>query len=144
MKIKSYLMIMILLIGLIFMAVPAQAQRACWQIDGFTDKMELGYERHTVHYVVHGKWVAETSYFLPAVGNLSPDGAGWNLGIHFTNNTTAFGDFDNCVLDADLNSSLNGPFAFDCGAGGWTGTGTMSLISCPITESAAIGPAFGE
>jgi hypothetical protein len=144
MKIKSYLMIMILLISLIFMAVPAQAQRACWQFDGFSDQMELGYERHTVHYVVHGKWVAGTSYFMPVVGNLSPDGAGWNLGIHMTNNTTAFADFDNCVLDADLNGSLNGPFTVDCGAGGFTASGTISLISCPIAESAADGPAVGE
>jgi hypothetical protein len=143
MKIKSYLMIMILLTSLIFMAVPAQAQRACWQLSPFIDKIELGYERHTVHYVLHGKWVT-SSYFLPVVGNLSPDGAGWNLGIHGTNNTTSFGGFDNCVLDADLNGSFTGPWTLDCGAGGFTNSGTLTLISCPIAESDEDGPAAGE
>jgi hypothetical protein len=129
MKIKSYLMIMILLISLIFMAVPAQAQRACWQ--------------HSNHFLVHGKWVT-SSYFLPVVGNLSAEGTGWNLGIHGSNSSASFGDWDNCVLDARLDSSFTGPWTLDCGAGGFTNSGTLTLISCPIAESAEDGPAAGE
>jgi hypothetical protein len=160
MKNKPYVLIMILLIGLFFMTAPAQAQRACWQLSPFIDnpaqaqracwqlspfidKIELGYEGHSNHFLVHGKWVT-SSYFLPVVGNLSAEGTGWNLGIHGSNSSASFGDWDNCVLDARLDSSFTGPWTLDCGAGGFTNSGTLTLISCPIAESAEDGPAAGE
>lgn len=42
------------------------------------------------------------------------------------------------------NSTFNGPWALDCGAGGFTVSGTLTRITCPAAPSAAAGPVAGE
>ena len=136
---------MILLGGVLLAAIPAHAQTVCWQLSPFIDKIEVGYESHGGHYVLHGKWVA-SSYFMPVVGDASGDAPGsFNMGLHATNNTTAFGGFRNGVLDAQLSSStLNGTWQLDFGSGGFTNSGTLTSIACPIAGSEESGPAAGE
>ena len=143
---KAVGFIMILLVGVFLMAIPAQAQTVCWQLAPYIDKIEVGYEAHGGHYVLHGKWVAGTSYFMPVVGDVSSDAPGsFNMGLHATNNTTAFGGFKNGVLDAQLSSStLNGTWILDFGSGGFTNSGTLTNIPCPIAASEESGPVAGS
>ncbi|OHB70207.1 MAG: hypothetical protein A2W23_08125 [Planctomycetes bacterium RBG_16_43_13] len=145
MKTKACL-IMILLIGLFLMTASAQAQTVCWKLDPYIDKIEVGYESHSGHYLVNGKWVASGLYFLPVVGSLSSNAPGnFNMGLHATNDTTYFGGYDNCVLDAELSSTtLNGTWKIDCGGGGLTNSGTLTKITCPIAASEESGTAAGE
>jgi hypothetical protein len=128
------------LVWLFSAATPAKADflgTFCWNWDTNIDNFELSVTDNGGHFLVHGKWVAKfldlTFYFIPVVGNASIEGSTIHLGLHGTNNTTSFGGFDDCVLDAILDpATLSGPFTVDCGAGGFTSSGTLNPISCPI------------
>jgi hypothetical protein len=108
----------------------------CWNLDPFIDNIELAVTENGGHFLVHGKWVATSAYFIPVVGNASVEGSTAHLGLHGTNNTTAFSGFNDCTMDAILDlTTLTGPQTIDCGAGGFTGSATLVPIACPIPDN---------
>jgi len=63
----------------------ADPSAACWKMDPYIDVIEVGYESHSGHYLVHGKWAVSGFYFSPVVGNVSSDAPGsYRMGIHGT------------------------------------------------------------
>jgi hypothetical protein len=78
-------------------------------------------------------------YYLTFIGTQlkDADGSSKRFSIHLTNNTDAFGGYRECALDATLltNHPAEGPLTIDCGAGGFTNTGTLVQVSCSTLPS---------
>lgn len=73
-------------------------------------------------------------YFLTFVGTQvkDADGTSKRFSIHLTNNTVSFGGYKECSLDATLGTDtpVQGPLTIDCGAGGFSNSGTLVQVSC--------------
>jgi len=129
---------LVMLIGLTIQ--DSQAVQLCWQLSPFPDIIKVSVfqpDPLLPHKLVNGIWKFDDSYLIPVVGTFEKDLGGVNkrLSLHGTNNFLAgFGGFRDCILDATLSPTSTpkweGPWALDCGSGGFTNSGDLIRINC--------------
>jgi hypothetical protein len=155
-KIALVLLVFALIAG--FTAAKSEAGQICWGMDVFADIIKVSVTpTGSGHKIVNGVWFAG-SYLNPVTGTFEKDfdGTSRRLSLHATNNTTSFGGFRDCILDADLSAvsvpKWEGPGIVDCGAGAFPVSGfNLIRVNCttllPLNASAtsnASGKALGE
>jgi hypothetical protein len=144
MKKFSIAIAVILLSALAFGSAHAET---CYRLTPFVDVLRLNVEisegaTGSAHHLVYGNWITG-SYTLPVVGARELNRGSTStrrLGIHGTNNTAAFGNNPDCLLDG----IPGGAWFLNCDGG--TGArfrnqGTsLTPISCPgLAPSTAYG-----
>jgi hypothetical protein len=126
---KKTVFCLILGCSLIFLAQNAFAVK-CYQFTLFTDVVKV----LSGTKVINGVWYASPDYYMPFVGTIVIDSdPDFNrFSIHVTNNTTAFGGFRDCVVDATLSKTkpIQGTAIIDCGVGGFSLTTPFAQVDC--------------
>ena len=127
----------------IFSAHTAIAQTKCYSWDPYPDVLKVTVTTqdpsHPANKLLTGALYVSGGYYLPFIGTLVKDADGVNkrFSIHLTNNTSSFGGYEDCVLDATLGTTkpIQGPLVITCGAGGFTNTGTLIQVNCSTLPS---------
>jgi len=122
----------------IFSAQTVIAGTKCYNWSPFIDVLKVTVTpqdpSNPANKLLTGALYAQGIYYLPFIGTLVKDADGVNkrFSIHLTNNTVDFGGFRDCVLDATLGTTkpIQGPLEVNCGAGGFTNTGTLIQVDC--------------
>ena len=157
---KKTVYCLILVCFVIFSAQTAIAGTKCYNWSPFGDVLKVTVTtqdpKHPANKLLTGALYYPGLYYLPFTGTLvkDADGVSKRFSIHLTNNTTSFDGFNDCVIDATLGTTnpIQGPVEIECGAGGFTGSGTLIQIDCstlpaptePLRVSEDALPAGGE
>ena len=135
---KKPLFCVILLCIVIFSAENTFAGSKCYGMTTFSDSVKTSVSTpdpaNPGNKVLTGALYVPGAYYLPFIGTLLKDANGIDkrFSVHMINNTTSYGGFRDCILDATLGTTapIQGPFEINCGAGGFTVTGTLIQVNC--------------
>lgn len=127
----------------IFSAQNTTAATKCYNWSPFPDVLKVSVTTpdpaNPANKLLTGALYVSGTYYLPFIGTLvkDADGVQKRFSIHLTNNTTSFGGFRDCVLDAVLGTTapIQGPLEVNCGAGGFTNAGTLIQVNCGTLPS---------
>jgi hypothetical protein len=142
---KKTFFLLILACFTILLVNSASATTNCYNWSPFPDVIKVTVTPqdplNPINKIITGALYVQGLYYLPLTGTMVKDAdrVHKRFSAHATNNTTFFGGFLDCAMDATLDPSalpIQGPFTITCGGnGGFSNTGTLIKVDCSTLPS---------
>ncbi len=137
---KKTIFFLVSVFFVILLVGSASAGVQCYDVSPYPDVVKVTVTvqdpLNPVNKIVTGALYLQGTYYLPLSGTVvkDADGVHKRVSVHATNNTTSFGGYVDCVIDATLDPTatpVQGPMIISCGGnGGFSNTATLVRVPC--------------